>query len=415
MFHCKFFKEAAKTMVGLAFVKASNKLSMSKKIFIVSGGTGGHIIPARCLATHLAKENCEVMFFGDTKLTNYTKKEDRFPSIIISSSQIKKSPFFLLKAITRISFGILQSFYFCLRFYPQYVVSFGGYATFPMLIAAILTKRKIILHEQNSHLGKVNRIFANFTKKIAISFPETSGISQKNLSKIALTGNPVREEIFALNKLAYTLPKPEEMVIMPDNKMGYDVILASDFYESEKERLKDFFKILIIGGSGGAKIFSEILPKAFFNLGGKYKDDIQIIQQCRSELMEKTFEQYQAFNLNIVIDSFFENMDELIRDSHLIIARAGSSSIFEFCAAKKPMILIPFAAAADNHQEKNARYLEKHGAAIVIKEEDFTINKISEVLKQLIDNPENLQKMSEKSGSLAMLNATKDLKRLCDY
>src|SRR3989338_1715474 len=395
MFHCKFFKEAAKTMVGLAFVKASNKLSMSKKIFIVSGGTGGHIIPARCLATHLAKENCEVMFFGDTKLTNYTKKEDRFPSIIISSSQIKKSPFFLLKAITR--------------------VSFGGYATFPMLIAAILTKRKIILHEQNSHLGKVNRIFANFTKKIAISFPETSGISQKNLSKIALTGNPVREEIFALNKLAYTLPKPEEMVIMPDNKMGYDVILASDFYESEKERLKDFFKILIIGGSGGAKIFSEILPKAFFNLGGKYKDDIQIIQQCRSELLEKTFEQYQAFNLNIVIDSFFENMDELIRDSHLIIARAGSSSIFEFCAAKKPMILIPFAAAADNHQEKNARYLEKHGAAIVIKEEDFTINKISEVLKQLIDNPENLQKMSEKSGSLAMLNATKDLKRLCDY
>jgi UDP-N-acetylglucosamine--N-acetylmuramyl-(pentapeptide) pyrophosphoryl-undecaprenol N-acetylglucosamine transferase len=105
-------------------------------------------------------------------------------------------------------------------------------------------------------------------------------------------------------------------------------------------------------------------------------------------------------------------MPELIRDSHLVIARSGSSSIFEFCAAKKPMILIPFAAAADNHQEKNARYLEEHGAAIVVSEKEFTINKINELLKNLIDSQTTLKKMSENAAALAVLDATKNLAQL---
>ena len=247
-----------------------------------------------------------------------------------------------------------------------------------MLAASLITRTKIILHEQNSYLGKVNRIFAKYAKKIATSFPETSGISAQNLQKVILVGNPVRDEILALNQIPYALPKNEEMVIMPDNKMGYDVLLSSDFSEKKIEERKNFFKILIIGGSGGARIFSEVLPRAFFNLSDTFKDTIQITQQCRSELVQSTFEQYRSFNINIAIDAFFDNMPELIRDSHLVIARSGSSSVFEFCAAKKPMILIPFALAADNHQERNARYLEKHGAAIVITEKEFTINKISD-------------------------------------
>lgn len=385
---------------------------MSKKVFIVSGGTGGHIIPARCLAAFLAKEKCEVFFFGDEKVRSYVKKEDGFSSRIISSSQIKKSPIFLLKAALKISLGILQSLYFCLTHRPEYVVAFGGYATFPVLVVAILTRSKIILHEQNSHLGKVNRLFARFADKIALSFVETSGIAPRDSSKTIFTGNPVRDEILELNKIPYSLPQPEveEMVINQDNKMGYDVLLASDFYEEDKPR--EFFKILVIGGSGGARIFSEILPKAFFNLSDQMKEYVQVTQQCRAELLEDTFEQYKSFNINIAIDTFFENMPELIRDSHLVIARSGSSSIFEFCAAKKPMILIPFALAADNHQEKNALYLEKHGAAIVVREEEFTINKINELLKNLIASQTTLKKMSENAANLAVLDATQNLAKL---
>lgn len=394
---------------------------MFKKIFIVSGGTGGHIIPARCLAAHLANDICDVFFFGDGKISGYIKDNDRFKSTIISSSQLRKSFFGLIKAAIKISFGIVQSLYFFLKIRPKYVVAFGGYATFPILVAAIITKTDIILHEQNSHLGKVNRIFAKYAKKIALSFRETSGISPENLSKTTFVGNPVREEILELSTAAYNLPIYEEAVkkeIKSANKMGYDILLASDFYEDsdlmQKPKPKSLFNILVIGGSGGAKIFSEILPKAFFNLSENIKEHIHVTQQCRKELMHSTFEQYKTYNINIVIDSFFDNMPELIKASHLIIGRSGSSSIFEFCAAKKPMILIPFAQAADNHQEKNARHLEKHGAAVVVNESEFTINKINEILKNLIDSQTTLKKMSENAAALAVLDATKNLASLVE-
>jgi UDP-N-acetylglucosamine--N-acetylmuramyl-(pentapeptide) pyrophosphoryl-undecaprenol N-acetylglucosamine transferase len=383
-----------------------------KKIFITSGGTGGHIIPARCLASHLAAENCEVFFLSDEKIKSYIKETDRFETKIINSSQLKKRPVFLVKAALKISCGIFQSLCLFLRLKPQYVIAFGGYATFPILIAAILTKTKIILHEQNSHLGKVNRIFAKYAEKIALSFAETSGISAENLSKTIFTGNPVRDEILALNKISYNLPIYETEEVKPDNKMGYDVLLTSEFFEKKEKKPTVFFNILVIGGSGGAKIFSDVLPKAFFNLSERFKEKIHITQQCRKELIQSTFDQYKSFNINITIDAFFDNMPELISAAHLVIARSGSSSIFEFCAAKKPMILIPFAASADDHQKKNAQYLEKNGAAIVIEEEDFSINKINELLKNLIDSQATLRKMSENAANLAVLDATKNLAKL---
>jgi UDP-N-acetylglucosamine--N-acetylmuramyl-(pentapeptide) pyrophosphoryl-undecaprenol N-acetylglucosamine transferase len=276
----------------------------------------------------------------------------------------------------------------------------------------VITKTVIILHEQNSHLGKVNRIFAKYAKKIALSFKETSGISEGFLNKTYFTGNPIRPEIMRLASESYKLPEIENSPESLNNKMGYDVLLASDFYENEER--DNLFKILVIGGSGGAKIFSEILPKAFFNLSEEIKENIQVIQQCRNDLVLSTFEQYRNFNINIIIDSFFEDMPKLLRESHLVIARSGASSVFEFCAAKRPMILIPFAAAADNHQEKNARYLENHGAAIVIRETEFTINQINDLLKNIIFNKNVLEKMSAQASSLAVLDATQNLIKLVE-
>jgi UDP-N-acetylglucosamine--N-acetylmuramyl-(pentapeptide) pyrophosphoryl-undecaprenol N-acetylglucosamine transferase len=391
---------------------------MSEKsvIFIASGGTGGHIIPARCLALELSGQGFDVVFLGDKKYRSYIKESDHFSSKIINSSKLEKSIFKLLKAVLAISLGILQSSWLFLRHRPKYIIAFGGYATFPILVAAIIFRVKIILHEQNSHLGKVNRIFAKYADKIALSFKETSGIAADFFKKIIFVGNPVRQEILDLNQISYALPKYEDEKIVPTkpvNKMGYDVLLASDFFEDdEEENEEELFNVLIIGGSGGAKIFSEILPKAFFNLNDYIKEHLHITQQCRAELIEKTFEQYKSFNISITVDAFFEDMSELIKSAHLVISRSGSSSIFEFCAAKKPMILIPFAAAADNHQEKNARYLEKNGAAIVITENEFTINKINDVLKNLINHQEKLEKMSSNASNLATLNATKNLANL---
>jgi len=380
-----------------------------QKIFITSGGTGGHIIPARSLATQLIKVNYKVIFLGDEKVRSYKKGEDGFKTIIINASQLKKSPIFSLKAAFKIFSGFLHSLFLFLLYRPKAVFAFGGYATFPVLLAAIITKRKIILHEQNAHLGKVNRLFAKYADKIATSFPETSGIKKSDLSKVVLVGNLVRSDIAKIGLSSYELPQKNnpEKDLNDEARMGYKVLLASDF--KEKVVQKNMFRILVIGGSGGAQIFSKILPKAFFNLSERMKDKIQVVQQCRQEALQSTFEEYCSYNVNIAVDKFFEDMAQMINSSHLVIARAGSSSIFEFCAAKRPMILIPFAEAADNHQEKNAVYLEKNNAAIVIREKDFTIAKVSEILRDLIDNEEKLKLMSENAARLFIQDSVQRL------
>jgi len=378
-------------------------MSLQKKnIFIVAGGTGGHIIPARCLGEELSKTH-KVIFFGDKKISSYINKEDAFKTKIILSSQIRKSVFSLISAAIKIFVGMLQSVFYVIIHNPKYIVAFGGYSTFPTLIAGVIFKKKIILHEQNAHLGKVNRIFAKYAYKIALSFPKTDGIGKELNGKIIVVGNPVRKEILALNDLNYELPVVKHPELRKDNKMGYNVILKSDFTPQTIKR--DLFRILVIGGSGGAKIFSEVLPKAFFNLKDDIKANIVITQQCRPELTKSTFEQYRSYNLNIVIDSFFKDMPAIIKESHLIIARSGSSSIFEFCAAKKPMILIPFAKSSDDHQQKNANYLEKLGAAIVVKEEELNINEFSDLLNNLIQDGSILKKMSKNSAKVTPQDA----------
>ncbi|MFT7087337.1 MAG: undecaprenyldiphospho-muramoylpentapeptide beta-N-acetylglucosaminyltransferase [Rickettsiales bacterium] len=449
---------------------------MTKTIILATGGTGGHIFPAQAIAKELGKQGFKIVVFGDKNYRKYHKAESLFGCQIISSSTIIMSPFNLIKAGFKISIGILQSLFFILKYRPETVVAFGGYATFPTLISAIILRKEIILHEQNAHLGKVNRIFAKFATKIALSYHKTDGIKVELESKTIFVGNPIRQEIAALGELEYQLPVPKPEAKIVDN-LGYDVLLASQFdkkkssfipsfdYKKRSEKIlmeienfssnydlgedydndldeglsphnlagesKSFlenwefspnlikkdaddnrFNILVIGGSGGAKIFSEILPRAFFNLRDELKNNLLITQQCRENLAPKTFEQYKSLGISVRVSGFFENMAEEISKSHLIISRSGSSSIAEFTAAKKPMILIPFALSADNHQEKNAFAAEKSGAAIVIKEQDFTISKVTTTLEKLIDNPSILQKMSAHSFEFANMEAANNLTKL---
>jgi len=383
---------------------------MNEKIAIVTGGTGGHIFPAKTTAHNLAAQGLEVVILGDQKYQKYHKNNDNFKYKIINSSSLKSGVFGLLLTSVKISLGILQSLIWILLNRPKVIVAFGGYATFPVLLVAVILKRKIILHEQNAHLGKVNRFFIKYANCVALTYDKTEGIENCYLFKTKYVGNPVRLEIAELSKNEYQLPD-FELEEKPVN-FGYDVLLASQFENYKQQQAFESFNILIIGGSGGAKIFSDVLPKAFFNIRGEVKNCLKITQQCRSELIQYTFDQYHSFNISVEISNFFDDMEERIKKSHLIIARAGSSSIAEFTAAKKPMILVPFACAADNHQEKNAKFIEKKGGAIVIKEQDFTINKITNCIENLIDNPALLLKMSKASFASAELGAADNLVKL---
>ncbi len=384
----------------------------NKNIIIITGGTGGHIFPARATAAILAEKGYKITIFGDKKYAAYHQQADNFKYQIICSSQVEKN-ISLIPSAFKIVYGILQSFFRLIFLRPAKVVAFGGHSTFPSLVAAIILKKPIILHEQNSHLGKVNRIFAKHAKVIALSYPQTLGIENKYQLKTKFTGNPIRKEMAELSKIDYILPDLKKEKLINENNLGYDVLLASQFNEPPKAANNNF-NILIIGGSGGARIFSEILPKAFFNIREELKNRINITQQCRKEDFDQLYSQYNSFNLNVCIKSFFKDMEERIKKAHLIIARAGSSSIAEFTTAKKPMILIPFARASDNHQEKNALFVEKMGGAILIREKDLTINKITDNIEKLIDNPELLQRMSRLSFACATNSATENLAELIE-
>jgi len=395
---------------------------MAKTIILTTGGTGGHIFPAQAAAKKLSEQGFRAIIFGDKNYKKYHKSDSLYKFKTISSSQLKKSPLALFLAAIKISFGVFKSLFLILIYKPQTIVAFGGYATFPVLIAAVILRKKIILHEQNAYLGKVNRMFTKYADKIALSYKETDGLERKKNSeqlflvnnindKLVFTGNPVREEIIALSKNEYQLPDYNQQLTEPDN-LGYDVLLASEFHNQKYQVNKPSFNILVLGGSGGAKIFSEILPKAFFNLRDELKNHLMVTMQCRADNLIYTFEQYKSLNINIIINSFFTDIDKQIQKSHLIIARSGSSSLAEFTCAKKPMILVPFALAADNHQEKNALAVEKAGGAIVIKEQDFTINKITNTIERLIDNPALLQKMSNNAFKCANLEAAENLVKL---
>lgn len=382
----------------------------NKRVILACGGTGGHIFPARALAEELVKDGFEVVIFGDKNYQKYHQPEDKFNFKIIPSSQIKDSFFILMKAGILISLGIVKTLFLMLVKKPKVVVAFGGYSTFPVVIAALILRKKIILHEQNAHLGKVNRIFARFADLIALSFKNTDAVLEEFKKKTRFVGNPLRAEILELSKEKYQYPDFSRKYVSKKN-LGYKLVLASDFEEIKKMDF-EYFNILVIGGSGGAKIFSDILPKAFFNLRTELKNKIVVIAQCRADLLKDTFEQYRNFNLNITIRPFFKDIKEQIKKAHLVISRSGSSTIFELAAAKKPMILIPFARSADNHQEKNALAMQKQGGALVVKEEDFTINNISGIIEKLIDNQQLLKRMSSEAFKTAKLDATANLAKL---
>ncbi len=361
-------------------------------IVIATGGTGGHIFPARCLAEELSNQNHKVMILADKNYLKYVDKDDKFGFKIISCSKAKKTFLGLVTSSLKIIYGTLQSLISFWSFRPEIIVAFGGYATFGPLVAGIVTGRKIILHEQNAHLGKVNRIFSRFADAIAVSFYDTRGIDNRFEDKKVMIGNLVRKSISDIAKEDYKLP---EFII---KKSGFE-----DADENQN------FNILVIGGSGGAKIFSDVLPKVFFDLSKSLGGRLHIVQQCREELLEYTANQYKDFNINAELSGFFKDMEDKIKQAHLVIARAGSSSIFELCAAKRPMILVPFANSSDNHQKINAKRMEEMGAALVIEEMDFDPIKVYIIIQKLIiESPELLLKISDQSLLCANQNAAKD-------
>lgn len=355
---------------------SENKKDFSPLIILTAGGTGGHVYPAEALAGELSRRGYRLLLVTDRRgLNNYRGTLGEIRNIaVFAGAMTGKSRWFKLKSLIKTAAGILQSMWVILKEKPACVVGFGGYASFPCSLAAVLLGVDLIIHEQNSVMSRTNRFLAKYAAAVATSFKKTKYAPAGR--KTILTGMPVRESIAALS----SRPRPKTGKNAP-------------------------FHILVIGGSQGAAIFSETVPEAVGRLSPVQQKHICIMQQCRAEDVEKVRKIYDGYRCKAVVAPFFNNMPELYACSHLVISRAGASSVAEIEAAGRASILVPLPTAADDHQTANAAELKNNKGSMVFSQKNFTPSILTAALNDLLQNPQIIKTMSENAARLAVTDA----------
>lgn len=268
---------------------------------------------------------------------------------------------------------------------PSLVAGFGGYPSFPALMAARGQHIPILIHEQNSVLGRVNRAMARHAAAIACGFERLDRLPPQARDRKHVTGNPVRPPILAARARAY-----------PDAPAG--------------GRLN----LLVIGGSQGARLFGEVIPEAIAMLPAELRRRLDVVQQAREEQVNQVRAAYAAIGANAEIAPFFSNMGERLGAAHLVIARAGASSVSELQVAGRPAILVPFAAAADDHQTANAEGLTAVGAADVIHEAAFDPPALAALLQQWLGDTHGLAVRAAAARAAGNPDAAKALADLAE-
>jgi UDP-N-acetylglucosamine--N-acetylmuramyl-(pentapeptide) pyrophosphoryl-undecaprenol N-acetylglucosamine transferase len=330
-------------------------------ILIAAGGTGGHMFPALALARSLLERGEPVTVVTDDRGARYLP--DDIDRRVIRAGSPTGSLTARLGGILALAYGTLQAFGLMGRLAPRAVACFGGYASVPAGVAARLTGCPLLLHEQNAVFGRANRLLARFSRTIALSFERTTRVPEG--PAVIVTGNPVRPG-FRLDVAAFRAPGPTEP-----------------------------FRLLVIGGSQGARILSDVVPEAVAQLPEMLRRRLRIQQQCRPEDLTRVCERYTAVGIDAEVTAFFKDMPTQLAQAHLLVSRAGASSLTEIMAMGRPAILVPYAAAADDHQRANADVLAAAGGAVRILQAEFDAVSLLAALEMLMLDPVRLKGMAD--------------------
>ncbi len=352
-----------------------------KTIILAAGGSGGHIFPAEAVAEVLLARGQRVVLVTDKRFANFkTGALSQVETRTIHTGTVAGSLFKKIAGIISLLFGIVQARLLLSRLKPAVVVGFGGYPSFPTLFAASWLKIPTIIHEQNSVLGRANRLLAGRVDLLATSFPATLMIEEKDKAKVVVIGNPVRASVRALRFVPYSS-------IADDGKVN----------------------ILVTGGSQGASVFSQVVPAAISLLPQNLRARIRIDQQCRASDVEATKAAYDEIKINADIAAFFTDIPARLAGAHLVIARSGASTVFELAAAGRPAILVPLPTSMDNHQYHNASAFEEVGGGWLMAQDGFTAASLAARLEAFITAPETLSKAAENAKKLGEGNSAEVL------
>lgn len=350
-----------------------------------AGGTGGHLFPAQALAAELTRRGRSIVLMTDARGRNYDSvfpgtRVETVPSASPSNTSVAgrlRAPFAILRGVIVGAFKLSQ-------LKPSAVVGFGGYPSLPVMIAASLMGRPTVIHEQNAVLGRVNRLIANRMQAIAASFPFVK-FAPKDPQRIRDTGNPVRPEAVALAHAAYDPPSEDGPI-----------------------------RILVFGGSQGARALSEATPAALAMLPPTVRSRLQVVQQGRPEDLESVRATYTMAGIRAEVAAFFHDLPQRMAAAQLVISRSGASTISELSVIGRPSILIPYPFAMDDHQTANAGVLTEAGAAWLIQQRDLTAEKLSQLLADILARPNELVKRANAAASLGKPDAAKRLADLVE-
>lgn len=348
-------------------------------VLLAAGGTGGHLFPAESLAVVLNKRGAVVDLATDTRAAHF-----EFPArnvhLIPSATVRGRDPVSLARTALMLGHGTLKAWRIIGGIKPDVVVGFGGYPTVPPLLAASWRGVPTVLHEQNGVMGRANRLLASRVTAIATGFRVLNKVDDRVRAKLTFTGNPVRPLVIEASKVPYDAPTADGTL-----------------------------RLLVFGGSQGARVMSEIVPPAIEKLSAAVRARLHIVQQARAEDIDGVAAHYGRLGVANTCAPFFSDLPVRMAAAHLVISRSGASTVAELSAIGRPGILVPLPHALDQDQLANAGVLQDAGGAIRIVQADFTPERLAREIETLAAEPFRLVAMAQAAKAAGTMDAAERL------
>jgi len=346
-------------------------------VMLAAGGTGGHLFPAQALAQELRRREIIVDLITDMRGDRYgadfpARNVFQVPSATVNG----RSPVAAAKTGATLAKGVAKARQILGDVKPKAMIGFGGYPSLPPMLAARMRGIPTAIHEQNAVLGRANRFLSRRVNAIATSFQGVKGIDVGTAAKVRFTGNPVRDIVLEWAREPYTQPPAAGP-----------------------------FQILIFGGSQGARYFSDTVPEALATYPPEARATLRVVQQAREEDVARVEASYAKSGIQALVAPFFANLPEAMAQAHLVIGRAGASTVSELTVMGRPSILVPLPNALDNDQLNNARRLADAGGALAIEQKDLTVERMAQEIGQLLDDGNRLAAMAAAARECGRPNA----------
>lgn len=356
---------------------------MERTALLVAGGTGGHLFPALALREALLARGWRVHLATDPRVGGFIEgvpadETHRVPSATLAGG----SPMAIGRSLATMAQGLAKSRALLRAVRPSVVVGFGGYPTVPPVLAARIAGVPIIVHEQNAVVGRANKLLIAVGAVLATGFDRPKGGAKAR--RAVHVGNPVRKAVAGASG-PYEPPQPHGA-----------------------------FRLLVFGGSQGARVFSGLVPGALAQLGEEQRQRVSVVQQARPEDLEATRSTYSGMAIPAEVQPFFTDMGDRLAAAHLVLCRAGASTVAELAALGRPAILVPYPHALDHDQAENARALADAGGGWLMPERELTPQALAARLKQLMDAPNELSAAAAAAKGQGRLDAAERLADLVE-